>query len=442
MILLSAASMPVMAQSDNSKFVIESSCNIEGGGSVSIEGTVNDIPSGESEVSLVLSGKRLSCNVSPNRKGNADFEFENVAEIKQNEVIKFTLEHIAGEDTVRYNSSFTAFNKKVLVEEGTGLWCGACVAGIVAMKDMKEKYPGKTAGVALHYGTYANTDPMAADNIMEYINTLFASYPTVIMDRNPELKQHPNSWKVSYLKAIAVNPLAGITLEAVKSEDASSVYVTSRLIFANDYDDADFRMAYYVIENNVHSEDDSYAQRNYYANNAMGKMGGFENLPDPVPASEMYYQEVGRSSIGGINGIEGSLPAVIRAGEEVVYSHSIVLPENIMNKDEVEIVAYVLDGKTGLVANAEILSVKETAVGGIHETEDMANVNVWTEDGVLRISSSDIIDHIYVYSIDGTMVKSLSSAENEVMIDSESMHGAYIVKVIQGRNVATRKVVI
>lgn len=442
MILLSAASMPVMAQSDNSKFVIESSCNIEGGGSVSIEGTVNDIPSGESEVSLVLSGKRLSCNVSPNSKGNADFEFENVAEIKQNEVIKFTLEHIAGEDTVRYNSSFTAFNKKVLVEEGTGLWCGACVAGIVAMKDMKEKYPGKTAGVALHYGTYANTDPMAADNIMEYINTLFASYPTVIMDRNPELKQHPNSWKVSYLKAIAVNPLAGITLEAVKSEDASSVYVTSRLIFANDYDDADFRMAYYVIENNVHSEDDSYAQRNYYANNAMGKMGGFENLPDPVPASEMYYQEVGRSSIGGINGIEGSLPAVIRAGKEVVYSHSIVLPENIMNKDEVEIIAYVLDGKTGLVANAEILSVKETAVGGISETEDMANVNVWTEYGVLRISSSDIIGHIYVYSIDGTMVKSLSPAENEVMIDSESMHGAYIVKVIQGRNVATRKVVI
>lgn len=442
MILLSAASMPVMAQSDNSKFVIESSCNIEGGGSVSIEGTVNDIPSGESEVSLVLSGKRLSCNVSPNRKGNADFEFENVAEIKQNEVIKFTLEHIAGEDTVRYNSSFTAFNKKVLVEEGTGLWCGACVAGIVAMKDMKEKYPGKTAGVALHYGTYANTDPMAADNIMEYINTLFASYPTVIMDRNPELKQHPNSWKVSYLKAIAVDPLAGITLEAVKSEDASNVYVTSRLVFANDYDDADFRMAYYVIENNVHSEDDSYAQKNYYADNAMGKMGGFENLPNPVPASEMYYQEVGRSSIGGINGIEGSLPAVIRAGEEVVYSHSIVLPENIMNKDEVEIIAYVLDGRTGLVANAEILSVKETAVGGISETEDMANVNVWTEDGVLRISSSDIIDHIYVYSIDGTMVKSLSSAENEVMIDSESMHGAYIVKVIQGRNVATRKVVI
>lgn len=442
MILLSAASMPVMAQSDNSKFVIESSCNIEGGGSVSIEGTVNDIPSGESEVSLVLSGKRLSCNVSPNSKGNADFEFENVAEIKQNEVIKFTLEHIAGEDTVRYNSSFTAFNKKVLVEEGTGLWCGACVAGIVAMKDMKEKYPGKTAGVALHYGTDANTDPMAADNIMEYINTLFESYPTVIMDRNPEFKLHPNMWKVAYLKAIAVDPLAGITLEAVKSEDASNVYVTSRLIFANDYDDADFRMAYYVIENNVHSEDDSYAQKNYYADNAMGKMGGFENLPNPVPASEMYYQEVGRSSIGGINGIEGSLPAVIRAGEEVVYSHSIVLPENIMNKDEVEIIAYVLDGKTGLVANAEILSVKETAVGGISETEDMANVNVWTEDCVLRISSSDIIDHIYVYSIDGTMVKSLSPAENEAVIDSGSMHGAYIVKVLQGRNVVTRKVVI
>lgn len=442
MLLLSAVCMPVVAQNDDSKFVIESSCNIEGGGSVSIEGTVNNIPSGESEVSLLISGKRLSCTVTPNSKGNADFEFENVADISQNEVMKFVLEHIAGEDTVRYSSSITAFNKKILVEEGTGLWCGACVTGIVAMEEMKEKYPGKTVGVALHYGNYSNADPMAADNIMEYINSLFNAYPTVIMDRNPEFKQHPNMWKVSYLKAIDVDPLAGITLEAVKSEDVSSIYVTSRLIFANDYDDADFRMAYYVIENNVHSEDDSYAQKNYYANNAMGKMGGFENLPDPVPASEMYYQEVGRSSIGGIDGIEGSLPAVIRAGEEVVYSHSIVLPENIMNKDEVEIIAYVIDGKTGLVANAEILSVKETAVGGISETEGSESVNVWTESGMLRVSSSVLIDHIYVYSIDGTMVKALSPAENDVVIDSESMHGAYIVKVLQGNNVATRKVVI
>ena len=37
-----------------------------------------------------------------------------------------------------------------------------------------------------------------------------------------------------------------------------------------------------------------YNQVNAYAGNALGPMGGFESLPNPVPAAQMVYDHVAR----------------------------------------------------------------------------------------------------------------------------------------------------
>ena len=41
--------------------------------------------------------------------------------------------------------------RRVVVEEVTGMWCGYCPEGIVAMETLHERYPDEFIGVAVHY---------------------------------------------------------------------------------------------------------------------------------------------------------------------------------------------------------------------------------------------------------------------------------------------------
>ena len=69
-----------------------------------------------------------------------------------------------------------------------------------------------------------------------------------------------------------------------------------------------------------------YDQTNYYANNANGAMGGFESLPDPVPASQIVYNFVARAILGGFYGAENSVPDALNAGEDFEFTFTYQVP--------------------------------------------------------------------------------------------------------------------
>ena len=57
---------------------------------------------------------------------------------------------IAGEEMYYLVQRQSAFNRKVVMEEGTGTWCGYCPEGMATILRMKEKYPDNFIAVAIH----------------------------------------------------------------------------------------------------------------------------------------------------------------------------------------------------------------------------------------------------------------------------------------------------
>src|SRR5699024_1843067 len=90
--------------------------------------------------------------------------------------------------------------------------------------------------------------------------------------------------------------------------------------FYTDIDEAHFALSVIVVENGVSGTDSNWGQSNYYSGGSQGPMGGFENLPQVVPASDMVYDRVGRAIIGGYYGEEGSIPSAVSDGDSPSYS--------------------------------------------------------------------------------------------------------------------------
>lgn len=68
--------------------------------------------------------------------------------------------------------------KKILLEEGTGTWCGWCPRGTVYMDSLWHDYPQGVSPVAVHNG-----DPMVNTVYDDYIANEIPGFPNVLIDR-------------------------------------------------------------------------------------------------------------------------------------------------------------------------------------------------------------------------------------------------------------------
>lgn len=252
--------------------------------------------------------------------------------------------------------------KKVVIEEGTGTWCGWCPRGAVGMHNADNTFPNDFIGIAVH-----NNDPMT---LAEYnTGANFNSFPGMNVDRSllrldvsPDFSEFINARK-SLIVPVALNAtssLAGRTL----TFNASAVFRTN---FTN----ANFRFAAVVVENEVKGTTSGYNQKNYYAGGNYGPMDGYESKPNPVPAADMVYDHVGRMLLGGYAGQIGSIPATITDGQVVNYTFTADIPTTY-NLDKIKVVLLLLDGTTGEIVNAAgPFAINGTL--GIHAAEKTDN---------------------------------------------------------------------
>ena len=133
--------------------------------------------------------------------------------------ITVTVSNTNGGDTNLNNNSVTrntivvneVFPKTVVFEEGTGTWCGACVAGLVRLKDMAHNHPVTDfIGIAVH-----NDDPMADSDYDSSVSELIDNtYPRGIMNRGPEILD-PDTLESNYQVEATKKPLAKINIPDV-----------------------------------------------------------------------------------------------------------------------------------------------------------------------------------------------------------------------------------
>jgi len=328
-------------------------------------------------------------------------------------------------------STDNSYPHKVVVEEGTGAWCGWCVRGIVGMENLRKKYPDTFIPIAIHYSKDQvnnkdglEIDRTAAYSYIEYLNKYISSFPTCIVDRKyssdpyygledmyNEEQSEPCLFDYKY-KSLNYNSSTGLV----------SATVTAKFAFG--YKDANYATAFVVVEDSLTTKN---AQANYYADNAYGEMGGFENLPASI--TNQNYNDV---ALGIYSNWQGDLsfPTTIVAGTSYDYSYSFTLPAT-KNINNVRIVSLLLNATTGETVNAASTPLVENSTG-INTLTNKDGIDVTVKrnsDNTITVASPNVIKtNISLYTINGELVCSASMSGTQMTLPVPSKGGIYFVK--------------
>lgn len=254
--------------------------------------------------------------------------------------------------------------KNVVIEEGTGTWCGWCPRGAVSMDYMYTTYPDRFIGIAVHNG-----DPMTVAAYDAAAD--FGGYPMCNVDRvllDQSVSQA--AFETYYNQRVNLTIPAGISIDI--SGTGSNAIIDVSSTFYTPFAAANQRLAVIIIEDNVTGTTDGYNQVNYYAGGANGVMGGYELLPNPVPAAQMVYNHVGRALLGGYTGQTGSIPTSITDGQVVNYTFNYTIPSTSVRAN-MYAVALLIDQTTGEIITAEKESLSLTSINEM----DAVNLSIY-----------------------------------------------------------------
>lgn len=329
------------------------------------------------------------------------------------------------------------YPKKVVVEEGTGAWCGFCPKGIVGMELMSEKYDD-FIGIAVHYN-----DGMVTSSYSKIISDVFnrTGYPGCIVNRKSELIGDPYE-DIEYMflheRAIPVEIGVNLTAEYASTEQkAVNVQATSTFGFTASNANTNYRLAYVLIEHGVTGTGSGFTQENYYAGGGRGTMHGFENLPAKIVGQ--VFNDVARNIYQYI-GILNSIPANVTVNEPVTHEYSITLPTTVNDKSKLEIAVLLLDITTGQIVNAEITDISSPPTG-LENSPSLNTLEVYVNNNLLYINSENIaVNNIDIYNSSGQLILSASNVTSPLsmanlksgmyLVNVQTPEGSKVVKVI------------
>jgi len=345
-----------------------------------------------------------------------------------------------------FNQSITSFvpvkGKKVVIEEATGTWCGFCPRGAVFLDLMTKKYGSFIQGIAVH-----NSDPMSNIWYDAGLRPWVGGFPTMVADRvlstdpsvveasiKSELKKSPNT----FLKN-------GATYDASTGNLQVSIQTTILGNSGNGY-----RIACVIVEDDVRGTGTAYDQHNYYGNNAIGPMGGFEKLPSVVSAKKMVYKDVARIISPNFKGLNKAFPAKINSGDSFVHNFSFSIGD--YKSENIKIVGLILNG-SGAIDNASSTTIAEavanglltggTAVNGIQELSNnsKSKIEIYPNPANESINIAHLKGNTNYQIIDAqgkVLMTQTQNFESNPNINTNSLpNGLYFFKVLSNNQIST-----
>ncbi len=329
--------------------------------------------------------------------------------------------------------------KRIVGEEAGGTWCGWCPRGLVALKDMEHYYPNNWIGIAVHNG-----DPMQQN---EYNNALTShrgsnSFPGGMIDRKGGDIDPGDFSDVFQERSSELTPVEidfnNINWDSASNELSFDVTATFYTNFTGD-----FRINAIITEDNVHGTSSDWGQHNYYSNqyNLIDWEGiNWKNLPSTVPASDMVYNHVGRSLLGGWDGSPNSIPSTITNGTVYSQHYSYTVPST-SDINNINIVGIVIDQNNGNIINGNKTSLNFT---GIENNAFVKNINIYPNpnNGQFTIKNVEGIQ-IDIYNVVGTRVYHEIKSPLNIQIDLKNLaKGIYIAKFSKNAKTGIKKILI
>jgi len=238
--------------------------------------------------------------------------------------------------------------KRVLIEEGTGTWCGWCPRGTVFTEQVDTVFPGSAIIVAVH-----NNDPMADAVYDAGMGNLIAGYPSGALDRK-SVDVDPTNFAAVYLNRINDVSPADVAVSAYFNAATRQVDVVVSATFAAELT-GDFRLNAVLVEDNVTGTTSGYSQVNYYSFQSqnqplIGAGHNWQTEPNPVPFSSMVYDFVGRNIMGTYEGQIGSIPSTVSNNTTYSYTFSTTIPVT-WNENNMRVIGMLQDGNLSTVLN-------------------------------------------------------------------------------------------
>ncbi len=280
--------------------------------------------------------------------------------------------------------------KKIVVEEATGMWCGYCPEGVVAMNTLQERYPDQFIGVAVHVSD--DIQVQGYGDVMAFPG----GAPTAWIDRKVYVKdmltpvladgEHTYTTLMGGIESLFLDRLqeqtfADVSVVGSFSETADEICTDVSVRFAKKYDDADFRIILILTEDHVWKT--GYYQNNYHSGRDES-LSGFEALP-PKIIKDYEFNHVARSVLGDYSGINGVVPPEIIAGDVYSFSSSFKLPETILNLQNLKLIAMIADAGTGEIMNADYWCPEPSGVKAVTD----GNISVSVEGNIVIVTAEE-----------------------------------------------------
>ena len=259
--------------------------------------------------------------------------------------------------------------KNVLVEELTGTWCQWCPRGIYYGDSLCQTHDN-VIFIAIHC-----SDPMANDTYYQASGLVGA--PSANIGRR-FMDQETQTWFAKVEQESQIAPKANMNV--VCDYNPATRQLTATVIAtALENMSGDYRFAVILTEDGVTGPAPSYNQSNSYSGGGHGPMGGYESLPNPIPAERIAYDHVGRELLCDYGGLTGSFPTSLEAGSMASYDFTCTLNEDY-DYNYVRAIGLLIapDGTVENAAKSAYLNGDETAAPlftSAAKTEAYANLN-------------------------------------------------------------------
>jgi len=256
--------------------------------------------------------------------------------------------------SITVNPVVPAAGKMVVGEEGTGTWCQWCPRGAVYMDLFEQEFGDFWAGIAVH-----NADPMTVATYDTGMGALIGGYPSALVDRGTDID--PSGMGPDFYSRLQTAPKAFITNGATWDPATRMLYVSVSADFqaaANN----NYKIACVLTEDGVTGTTSAYNQSNAYAGGGNGVMGGFEALPNPVPAAQMVYDHVARAIQPSFTGYANSFPTTVNAGDVYTVNFLYILPAS-WDETKIHIIGMMMD-PAGRIDNAGKATITEAVANG------------------------------------------------------------------------------
>ena len=252
------------------------------------------------------------------------------------------------------NPVVPAPGKAVVGEEATGTWCQWCPRGDVYMQLWDERYGDHFIGIAVH-----NNDPMADLAYDSGMGALISGYPSAVVDRVGDVD--PSGMNPDIIDRLTTPPNATIVNGAVWDDVTRTLDVSGTYTLAANLP-AGYKVACVITEDSVTGTSSGYNQVNAYAGGGNGPMGGYESLPNPVPANQMTYLHVARGIAPSFIGMNNPFPGPLTTGAVYTVNFQFTL-DPTWDETKMHIVTMIIDDQNR-IDNAMSTTIDEAVANG------------------------------------------------------------------------------